>query len=65
MDSGDKTSAVLKELAKKGFIRITKDGFRLTKKGICYEEQHEPPWWLPLCFAIPSIVISLMVLLGK
>lgn len=41
MDSGDKTSAVLKALAKKGFIRITKDGFRLTKKGIRYEEQHE------------------------
>lgn len=39
MESNDKTSAVLKELAKKGFIRITKDGFRLTKKGIRYEKQ--------------------------
>lgn len=29
------------------------------------ENRPGPPWWLPLCFAIPSIIISVVTLLGR
>lgn len=32
---------------------------------ISWLAEHHPPWWLPLCFAIPSIILSVIVILMK
>lgn len=41
------------------------NGVRWMVKIINYMGTHKPPWWLPLCFGVPAIIVSVIAILMK